>query len=121
MSLTYQEISREVGYTGHMSSYPPKERIQTLFQNLCAEPTVSDFKLALRIFRFAPEARTPVEVEIISMLDLGLILAKKNLYLSRPTWSFKDLMKYYAFKLIPTLSMFYMLRIAMSDNTFGLI
>lgn len=104
-----------------MSSYPAKEGMRSLFENLCAKPTVSDFKLALRIFRFAPEAKTPTEIEIINMLDLGLILAKQNLYLSRPSWSLKDMLKYYLFKLIPSLSLFYMLRITLTNNTFGLM
>lgn len=119
MSLTYQEISKEIGYTGYIQ-YPPREWAESLFYNLCANPSVNDFKAALRIFRFAPEAKTPAEVEIIHMLDMGLVAAKHNLYLSRPSWSFKGMVQHYAYKLIPSLSLFYMLRLAISDNTVGL-
>lgn len=119
MALSYQEISKEIGYVGY-TSYPPKERVQSLFESLCEEPTVDDFKAALRLFRFAPEARTANEVAIINMLDVGLGFARKNLYLSRPRWSVTALLKYYAFKMIPSLSLFYTLRITMADNTLGL-
>ncbi|MDH3710581.1 MAG: hypothetical protein OER04_11865 [Cyclobacteriaceae bacterium] len=118
MALTYQEISKEIGYVGHVP-YPPKERVQTLYESLRDEPTVDDFKTALRIFRFAPEAQTANEAAIIYMLNLGLGSAKKDLYLSRPVWSIRSRLMYHAFKLIPSLALFHTLRITMVDNTIG--
>ncbi len=120
MPLTYQDISREVGYAGYVP-YPPKDTIKSLAINLCEDPTVEDFKLALRIFRFAPEAATHGEVEMINMLDVGLGAARGTLALHRPKWSFSSFLSYYAIKLIPSLSLFYTLRIVVADNPIGII
>gem|GEM_PF-3030890 len=120
VSVSYQDISKEVGYHGYMRSYPSQERMEVLFENLCAEPTDKDFKTALRIFRFAPEARTAAEIEMICKLDLGLVLARKTLNLSRPKWSLREFLKYHVYKLIPTLSLFYLVHLPSSESTIGL-
>lgn len=120
MQLTYQEISREIGYAGYVP-YPPKESVKSLALNLCENPTVEDFKLALRIFRFAPEAQTHGEVEMINMLDAGLGSARSLLSLSSPSWSLSSYLKYYAIKLIPSLSLFYTLRLILADNPIGIL
>ena len=91
-----------------------------LFENLCADPTDNDFKTALRIFRFAPEARTASEVEMISKLNLGLVLARRSLFLGKPKWSLLGFLKYHFYKVIPTLSLFYLLHLPSSDSTYGL-
>ena len=120
MALTYQDISREIGYAGYVP-YPPKDSIRSLALNLCENPTVDDFKLALRIFRFAPEAETRGEMEMINMLDLGLGAARNMLSLNSPKWSFSSFLKYQMIKLIPSLSLFYTLRIIMVDNSVGIL
>ncbi len=119
MSFRYRDISNEVGFSGYLP-YPPKERIQSLFNRLCQNPTIKDFKEALRIFRFAPEARTAAEVEIIGMLNTGLILARNHLYHAQPAWSFKDFFQHQFYRIIPSLTVFHVLRIIVSNNHYGL-
>lgn len=79
MSASYETISREVGYIGHIP-YPSMEKMDILLRNLSSNPTISDFKTALRLYRFTPEAETEEQRKIIYMLQLGLSISKKELY-----------------------------------------
>ncbi len=120
MPVTYHEISKEIGYIGRLP-YPSKERVKSLFHNLCSDPNIQDYKTALRLYRFMPEARTKVQVEMVYMVDLGLAVATESLYLKPPRWSFKDELLHQFYKWIPSLSLFYMFHLIIGENRWGLI
>lgn len=86
-SASYIEISKEVGYIGYLS-YPSVEEADYLLERLSSNPTISDFKQALSLYRFVPEAKTADQQKIIHMLQLGLSLARKELFESETKTSF---------------------------------
>ena len=79
MSASYETISREVGYVGYMP-FPTLEEVEKLLNNLSLNPTISDFKKALSLYRFTPEAETPEQTRIIYMLQLALSISKPELF-----------------------------------------
>ena len=101
MSDSYHQISEEIGYTGYMP-YPSLETVQQLFDNLCSRPTVSDFKTALKLYRFTPEAKTPDQTEMIYMMQTGMSVAMKSLYLEEPKRTLSDTVRNYLYKWVPT-------------------
>lgn len=116
MSPSYHQISQEIGYTGYMP-YPSLESVQSLFQNLCSNPTIVDFKNALRLYRFTPEAKTPDQAEIIRMMQTGLGVAMKSLYLEPPKRTIGGIVKEYIYKWVPTMTLFYVVNILLSNQT----
>ena len=117
MPLSYSQISDEVGYTGYMP-YPSMDNAQVLFNNLCASPTLVDFKSALRLYRFTPEAKTPAQSKIIHMVQTGLSVARKSLYLAAPKRSTREIVKDYIYKCMPTMTLFHLLNVTISHQTF---
>ena len=100
MSISYDQISEEIGYTGYMP-YPSLDAVRDLFQTLCNNPTISDFKNALKLYRFTPEAKTPDQTEIIQLMQTGLSIAMNRLYLTESKKSTGDIVREYIHKLIP--------------------
>ena len=100
MSISYNQISEEIGYTGYMP-YPSLDTVRDLFQVLCNNPTISDFKNALKLYRFTPEAKTPDQTEIIRLTQAGLAIAMNRLYLTQSKKSTGDIVREYIHKLIP--------------------
>ncbi len=79
MEPSYNSISKEIGYIGFMI-FPTVEEMDVLLSNLSQNPTITDFKKALSLYRFTPEAETEEQRRIIYMLQLGLSLSKKELF-----------------------------------------
>ncbi len=79
METSYNQISKEIGFVGHLL-YPSMEEMDHLLSNLSLSPTLHDFKKALRYYRFTPEAETEDEQRILYMLQLGLSMSKKELF-----------------------------------------
>jgi hypothetical protein len=79
MKTSYDQISNEVGYVGYQP-YLPMEEMDQLFSNLSLNPTVTDFKWALSLYRFMPEVETEEQLKIIHKLQLGLSISKKKLF-----------------------------------------
>lgn len=100
MSISYNQVSEEVGYIGYMP-YPSLDVVQQLFQSLCNNPTVTDFKNALKLYRFTPEAKTPDQTEIIRLMQTGLSIAMNRLYLEQSKKSTGDIVREYIYKMMP--------------------
>ena len=115
MFTSYKQISREIGYVGY-SPFPSMEEMNKLLSNLSSNPTISDFKKALSLYRFTPEAKTPEEEKVIHMLQLGLSIAKKDLFLAQPEQSFAKVAFNHILNLIPSLTLFYLLRITFNST-----
>lgn len=79
MEISYNQVSKEVGYVGYMP-YPRMQEVDKLISDLSINPTLTDFKKALSLYRFTPEAETDVEQRMIYMLQLGLSISKKGLF-----------------------------------------
>ena len=79
MEASYNQISKEVGYVGYLP-FPTMEKMDELLSDLSLNPNLSDFKKALRLYRFIPEAETDEEQRIVYMLQLGLSISKKELF-----------------------------------------
>jgi len=115
MFTSYKQISREIGYVGY-SPFPFMEEMNELLNNLSSNPTISDFKKALSLYRFTPEAKTPEEEKVIHMLQLGLSIAKRDLFLAQPEQSFVKVAFNHILNLIPSLTLFYLLRITFNST-----
>ncbi|GJM29281.1 MAG: hypothetical protein DHS20C17_19160 [Cyclobacteriaceae bacterium] len=102
MSASYETISKEVGYVGYMP-FPSMEEMDALLSKLSSNPTISDFKKALELYRFAPEAKTEEESRMVYMLQLGLAISKEELFeqVSEPT--IIEVAYKYILNLIPSL------------------
>ena len=79
METSYDAISKEIGFIGYMP-FPPMQEMDVLLSNLSLNPTIADFKRALSLYRFTPEAETEEQRRIIYMLQLGLSISKKELF-----------------------------------------
>ena len=99
-TLNAIQISEKIGYPGYMP-YPSLDAVQDLFRTLCNNPSVTDFKNALKLYRFTPEARTPDQTEIIQLMQTGLSIAMSRLYLTQSKKSTGDIVREYIYKLIP--------------------
>ena len=60
--------------------FPKLEEMDRLLSDLSLNPTLTDFKKALSLYRFTPEAETEDEERIIYLLQLGLSISKKELF-----------------------------------------
>jgi hypothetical protein len=78
-SVSYNDISREVGYVGYLP-YPTMEEADHLLEKLSSNPTIAVFKQALSLYRFVPEAKTLEQRKMIHMIQLGLSLAQEELF-----------------------------------------
>ncbi|MGI9542810.1 MAG: hypothetical protein ACR2MX_06085 [Cyclobacteriaceae bacterium] len=77
---TYNEISSEVGHVGYRP-YPSMTEATSLWRKLQSNPNVDDFKEALSLYRFVPEARTCEERNVIQIIDRALAEGKERLSL----------------------------------------
>ncbi len=77
--MTYQEVSKKVGYLGSIP-FPKKKNIQDLCKKLLLEPDITTFSEALSIYRFAPEATDENQRITILLLKQALHLARKELW-----------------------------------------
>jgi len=109
MFTSYKQISREIGYVGYLP-FPSMEEMDKLLHSLSSNPTISNFKKALS------EAKTPEEEKMIYMLQLGLSLAKKDLFLIEVRRPFAEVAVNYLLNLIPSLTLFYLLRITFTST-----
>lgn len=100
MSASYETISKEVGYIGYMP-FPTLEEVEKLLDNLSLNPTISEFKKALSLYRFTPEAETSEQTRIIYMLQLGLSISKKELFSVEKEHSVLEMAYQYFLNLIP--------------------
>lgn len=86
---TYNEISSEVGHVGYRP-YPSVNQATSLWRKMQADPNEDDFKEALSLYRFVPEARTNEERNVIQIIDRALAEGKERLSLApmrRSFWS----------------------------------
>ena len=86
---TYNEISSEVGHVGYRP-YPSVNEATCLWQKMQSNPNEDDFKEALSLYRFVPEARTSEERNVIQIIDRALAEGKERLSLEpikRTFWS----------------------------------
>jgi hypothetical protein len=79
MDTRYSQISREVGFVGQLL-YPSMEEMDQLLSDLSLNPTIDNFRRALALYRFIPEAETDEEQRIVYMLQLGLSFSKRALF-----------------------------------------
>jgi hypothetical protein len=100
MTSSYNTVSREIGYQGYMD-FPPKKEVDQLLGDLSISPNLQDFKKALRLYRFLPEAQTAEQQRIIYMLQLGLSLSKKELFIQVQRRPLVQLAVSYILNLIP--------------------
>ena len=100
MSASYETISKDVGYIGYMP-FPSIEDADVLLNSLSSNPTILDFKKALSLYRFTPEAETEEQSKIIYMLQLGLSISKKELFPTEKERTFVELAYNYLLNLIP--------------------
>jgi len=115
MLTTYNQISREVGYVGYML-FPSMEKMDKLLGNLSLNPTISNFIEALSLYRFVPEAKTVEEEKMVYMLQLGLSIAQKDLFLVEARRPFAEVAVNYILNLIPSLTLFYLFRITFTST-----
>lgn len=115
MSTSYKQISREIGYVGH-TSFPSMGEMDGLLHDLSLNPTVSDFKKALSLYRFTPEVKTVEEEKMVYMLQLGLSIAKRDLFLAVPKRSFTEVAVNHLLNLIPSLTLFYLIRLTFTST-----
>ena len=100
MSASYETISKEVGYVGHMP-FPTLEEAEKLLNDLSSNPTISEFKQALSLYRFTPEAETSEQTKIIYMLQLGLATSREELFSMEKERSILETAYQYFLNLIP--------------------
>lgn len=100
MVTSYNTISREIGYQGYMP-FPPTKEIDKLLNDLSINPNLNDFKTALSLYRFLPEAQTAEQQRIIYMLQLGLSLSKEELFTPEEKQPLVKLALSYIMNLIP--------------------
>lgn len=107
MEASYNAISKEIGYIGYIP-FPSIEEMDRLLNSLSLNPTISDFKKALSLYRFTPEAKTEEERRIICMLQLGMAIAKKDLFSEEVEKQrvFQTALNYFL-NLIPTMLAFF--------------
>jgi len=115
MFISYKHIAREIGYVGYLP-FPSMEEMNKLVHNLSSNPTTSDFKKALSFYRFTPEAKTPEEEKMVYMLQLGLSIAKRDLFLVEARRPIAEVAFNYILNLIPSLTLFYLLRITFTST-----
>lgn len=109
MIISYNQLSREIGYEGTMP-YPSMEDMDRLVQRLNSDPTTSDFKQALSLYRFMPEAKTHDQEKMVYKLQMVLATAKDQLFRVEPKRSFSEVAINYVLKLIPSIALFYIVR-----------
>jgi len=78
--VTYNEISNEVGHVGYRP-YPTLSEAKSLCRKLQSDPNLEDFKEALSLYRFVPEAQTNEERSVIQIIDNALAEGKERLSL----------------------------------------
>ncbi|MDH3710674.1 MAG: hypothetical protein OER04_12335 [Cyclobacteriaceae bacterium] len=67
----YSDISKEVGFVG-FRTYPTIEDAKKLLGNMVSRPNLENYKEALSLFRFLPEAKDQEQMEIVSTLNDAL-------------------------------------------------
>jgi hypothetical protein len=114
MFSSYKQISKEIGYVGY-TPFPSMEEMDKLLHYLSSNSTISNFKKALSLYRFTPEAKTLEEEKMIHMLQLGLSIAKRDLFQVEARRPFAEVAVNYFLNLIPSLTLFYILRITFTS------
>lgn len=76
---SYAEVSKSVGFEG-FSTFPSKEEVQQLLWNLTFRPSLEDYKEALSLYRFLPEAWNHRQPEIVYTINEALLIGEKSLF-----------------------------------------
>jgi len=108
MLVSYNQISKEIGYVGY-TSYPTMSEMEILLRRLSSNPTILDFKKALGFYRFIPEAKTEDEQRMIYMLQSGLSMARKTLFTPDVKRSYLEVAFNFFMNLIPSTTIFHLL------------
>ena len=105
MTASYSAISEEIGYEGYMT-FPEKGEIDNLLDRLSYNPTIEDFRKALRLYRFLPEAKTVEQQRTIYKLQLGLSISREKLFSPVERQPLVEWAVNYIMNLIPALALF---------------